>query len=495
MKQHELETGELAKRARLGDAESYTLLVRRYQVMAYGYAYARLGDLDLAEDAAQQAFITAWRSLGKLRQPERFGGWLRSIVYFECSHLLRARSPHLPLADEGQVSQDPHPLDRIESGEEFGRIFEAISVLPQAEREATILYYLHGHSQGDVAAFLNVPVTTINNRLRNARKFLRKELLDMTSDAFRNHQVPDTFASRIGEIIRAEGQFLEARFGPDQRPRLLNALTVTGESSEPVTTVEAIQFLDDDLVRCVTLTPEAVRIDTGMRVIDTGGTVNLPLNPAAIRQVLSSPNLDVAFPDTLETGIKVIDLLIPLPRHGRIALVGDMHAGKMVLVEELIHRLAGAEADITLYVFVQTPDEATAINALEYQASRNVSAIYLPVADASPDALADETGDLDAVITFSTSMAKQHLYPAIDPLQSTSRLLHEARLDPGHREVATRMRKALGKQGGNDNSALKHYLAQPFFVAEPFTGRAGTSIPLTEAIRESRDLLDTGDTA
>ena len=489
MKQHEMETVELARRARQGDADAFTHLVRRYQDMAYGYAYSRLGDFDLAEDAAQQAFITAWRSLDKLRQPERFGGWLRSIVYFECSHLLRTRSPHIPLADDNYVNQGRDPLDQVEIREGFGRIFDAIRVLPQAEREATILYYLPGHSQREVAGFLNVPVTTLNNRLRNARKSLRKELLDMTSEAFKSHQVPESFASRIGEIIRAEGQFLEVRFDPDKRPRLLNALTVTGESADPVTTVEAIQLLDDDLLRCVPLTPETVRIDTGMRVVDTGGIVNLPLDTATVRRILAAPAPDDAIPDMLETGIKVIDLLIPLPRTGRIALVGDMNVGKLLLVDELIRRLDGSAANLTVYVFAQSPDEATSINALEYQTSGNVSAVYLPVADASPDALIDVTGELDAVIAFSTAMAQQHLYPAIDPLRSTSQLLEDARVDIGHHAVATQMREVLGDHGDKRSAALQTFLAQPFFVAEPYTGKAGTQVPLTEAIQEARELL------
>jgi DNA-directed RNA polymerase specialized sigma24 family protein len=83
---------ELVDRARAGDVDAFTVLVQRYQAMAFGYALANLGDPHLAEDAAQQAFITAHRSLPNFQQPERFAAWLRGIVRFECSHLRRGHS-------------------------------------------------------------------------------------------------------------------------------------------------------------------------------------------------------------------------------------------------------------------------------------------------------------------------------------------------------------------------------------------------------------------
>lgn len=488
-----VDTGTLATRARQGDIEAFTRLVKDYQAMAFGYAYSRLGDFSLAEDAAQQAFITAWRSLDKLQQPERFGGWLKSIVYFECSHIRRARSlGDLPLEEAGHIAEAASTQGMMEDTEGFARVFDAIRSLPLPEREATILYYLHDHSQREVATFLDVPVSTVNNRLRSARKVLKEELVAMADNAFNEHRLTESFASRIGAIVRAEGGMIEARFDAGQRPQLLNALTVTGEGSEPVTTVEAVQFLEDGIVRCIPVTSGAPRIDTGMRVIDTGGPVRVPLQPDAVQRVMSSiGDLEERYA-LLSTGITVLDLMVPLPRRGRIALAGDMHSGKMALVDELIHRLEGGNAQLTIYVFVQTPDEAEAINALEYRASKNVAAIYLPVADASPEALGENIAGLDAVVTFSRDLGKQGFWPAIDPVRSTSRLLDGSGLDEEHLRSAARIRKAL-RNDDDTVRRLRELFAQPFFVAEPYTRQQGSHVALEDAIRDCKALLETPD--
>lgn len=164
---------ELVGRAGTGDVDAFTELVRRYQAMVFGYAYARLGDTHLAEDTAQQAFIAAWRGLDGLKEPHRFGDWLSGIVRFECSHALRSRRCSDLGLDDGERSPGPAPAHVAESREGFDRVLAAISNLPQAEREVAILYYLQDRSQREVAAFHGVPVSTVNNRLRTARQHLR----------------------------------------------------------------------------------------------------------------------------------------------------------------------------------------------------------------------------------------------------------------------------------------------------------------------------------
>ncbi len=491
MQDHEMDTGILARRAQQGDVDAFTQLVRNYQAMAFGYAVSRVGDFDVAEDAAQQAFITAYRSLDKLREPNRFGGWLRSIVYYECMHILRGRSrTDMPLDDAPDVVDSSTPHERVEGDEEFGCVFDAIRALPLAEREATILYYLHDHSQRDVASFLDIPVTTVNNRLRTSRKFLRKELLAMTEDILKENRLPDEFATRIGNIVRSEGPFIEARFDEASRPRVLNALTVTGDNSEPVMTIEAIQILDDGLVRCVPVTRETAALDSGMRVLDTGGPIRVPLQPDDVRRVMASIGPEADAHAFLETGIKVLDLSVPLPKRGTIALAGDMHSGKMVLVDELIHRLDGTDAALTIYVFVQTPEEAAAINALEYRSSRNVAAVYLPVTDARPEALGDLITGLDAVITFSKALGAAGHWPAVEPTASRSQLLDDALVSSEHRQVASQIRQTLSGDDTDAIQRLREFLAQPFFVAEPYTKQPGTTVPLEDAIRECKAILE-----
>ncbi len=460
--------------------------------MAFGFAYARVGDVHLAEDLAQQAFLAAWRSLPTLKEPARFGGWLRRIVQFECAHFFRDRpAATLPLDDARRSTANDDPSRSAERREGFDRALAAINRLPQAEREVTILFYLHDHSQRQVAAFLNLPVTTVNNRLRSARALLRQgDLLTMADDALNDHKPSDAFATRVGEIVRAQGRVIDARFPAGQRPRVLNALTITDDSAGPAITVEAIQHLDDDLVRCIALTNDAFQLESGLRITDTGGPISVPLTAPAIRQVMASLRVTAPAIETIATGIKTIDLFAPLPRRGRIALAGDMQTGKMVLVEELIHRLAGAECELSMLVFVETPREVAAIQELDYRTSANVEAVYLPVADPSPAALADVAAEFDAVISLSRDLAKQGLYPAVDPATSTSHLLDSAVVGPDRVEIARQVRSLLAT-GGNDASVqrLRAYLSQPFFVAEEFTGRAGMDVQPETALRDSLALL------
>jgi RNA polymerase sigma factor (sigma-70 family) len=488
----------LVHSARAGDADAFTELVRRYQAMAFGYAYARVGDFHLAEDIAQQAFLAAWRSLPTLNDPARFGGWLKRIVQFESAHLLRGRqAPELPIDDARLATAGDDPPRAAERQEGFDRALAAINRLPGPEREVTILFYIHDHSQRQVAAFLNLPVTTVNNRLRSARALLRQgDILTMANDALNDNRLPDSFATRVGEIVRAQGRVIDARFPAGQRPRVLNALTVTDDSAGPAITVDAIQHLDDDLVRCIALTSDAFPLETGLRVTDTGGPIGIPLTDAAIRQVMASLRVTTPATETVATGIKAIDLLAPLPRRGRVALVGDMQTGKMVLVEELIRRLADDACELSILVFVETSKEVAAIQELDYRTSANVEAVYLPVADARAEALAAVTAEIDAVVSLSRRLAQQRLYPAIDPAASTSRLLDPAIVGAERVAVASRVRELLAS-GSDDVTALRlrAYLTQPFHVAEEFTGRPGQDVPPADTVRDCRALLAGADPA
>ncbi len=482
---------QLVRNAKAGDTGAFTELVRRYQAMAFGSAYARVGDFHLAEDLAQQAFVAAWRSLPTLKDPARFGGWLRRIVQFECAHLLRDRpAATQPLDDARRATASDDPVRSAERREGFDRALAAVNRLPQPEREVTILFYLHDHSQRQVANFLNQPVTTVNNRLRSARALLRQgDLLTMADDALNDHKLPESFATRVGEIVRAQGRVIDARFPADQRPRVLNALTVTDDSAGPAITVEAIQHLDDDLVRCIALTNDAFPLEAGLRITDTGGPIGIPLTDAAIRQVTASLRVSAPVTETIATGIKAIDLLAPLPRRGRVALAGDMQTGKMVLVEELIHRLAGADCELSLLVFVETSKEVAVIQELDYRTSVNVEAVYLPVKDPSPAALAEVTVELDAVISLSRDLAKQGLYPAIDPATSTSRLLDAVIVGEARVETARRVRETIASGDGESARLVRAYLTQPFFVAEAFTGRAGKDVAPDESVHDLQWIL------
>jgi DNA-directed RNA polymerase specialized sigma24 family protein len=103
--------GSIVERARAGDVEAFARLVRRFQAMAYGYAYSVLGDFPLAEDAAQEAFLEVYRKLGDLREPAAFPGWFRRIVFKHCDRItLRRRFQTVSLDVLGEVASRALPL-------------------------------------------------------------------------------------------------------------------------------------------------------------------------------------------------------------------------------------------------------------------------------------------------------------------------------------------------------------------------------------------------
>jgi RNA polymerase sigma factor (sigma-70 family) len=497
-----MDVSKLVDNAKAGDIDAFTILVQRYQAMAFGYAYATTRDFDLAEDAAQQAFITAWTNLSGLNDSGRFGGWLRGIVRFECLHLLRSRkAPHLPIDSILDLAADgPVPAEAAEDREALDRVLAAINTLPDAERIATILFYIHDHSQKDVAGFLNIPVTTVNNRLRNARKHLRQgELIAMTRQALESHPLPNDFADRIGKVVRSSGPIVEARFNVGERPPVLNQVAITGASGGPAFTAQVAQYLSDDLVRCIVTTDPGTgpsNPQAGWTVRDLAESASHPLDLTAIGHVIEGIQTTSTAPESIETGIKVIDLTCPLATGGLIALIGDMQVGKMVLVEELIHRLSHLEKPLTLLVFVETTTEVAAIQKLEYRTSGAVNAIYLPVTDASSDQLAPILDRFDAVISLSRELGRQQFYPAVDPLRSSSRLLDPALASEAHVTAIRDLHTQLRSPSKPDRTGrIRRYLTQPFYVAEAFTNRPGASVSRNTALADLRALLDgAGDT-
>ncbi len=503
-----MDVAKLVRTAQQGDVNAFTELVRRHQAMAFGYAYANLRDFHLAEDAAQQAFVVAWNNLQRIEHPERFGGWLRAIVRSECPHLLRSRrTVQLPIDAASSIATSaPGPAEMAEEREGIDSVLVAIDRLPPAEREATILFYIHDQSQRDVAEFLNLPVTTVNNRLRSARKRLKEErILAMSQDAFKEHRLPDDFADRIGEVVRVQGPIIDARFSADHRPPILWPLTITDGTADSSVVANVTQYLDDDLVRCV-ITASGRKVTSasrGMRVIGSNEPTTTLIEPASIKQVIASMRRSTATSRVLETGIKAIDVLSPLPAGGVIGLVGDAQTGKMVLVEELIHRLTDASRAISILVFVEAQAEAAVVRNLEYRTSTAVEAIYLPVADASAEALGEIAHELDAVIALSRHLAEHRLYPAIDPLKSGSRMLDPSIVGQEHYDIATGVGQLLEKVAqlpngdrSRDDTAekrraaqLQRFLTQPFFVAEPFTNQPGVSVPRDAAIQGCAAIL------
>ena len=189
--------------AQAGDLAAFEALVVRFQDLAVGYAYARLGDLALAEDVAQEAFLQASRDLPSLRDPAAFPGWFRRLVGRQCGRVVRGKGVRiLPLAAAAEVlSPAPGPGEVAESGERREAVRRAVQDLPAPERAAVVLGYLGGYAQGEVARFLGVPTSTVNTRLDAARGRLRRSLLAMVEHDLRGAR-PSRDARFAAGILR-----------------------------------------------------------------------------------------------------------------------------------------------------------------------------------------------------------------------------------------------------------------------------------------------------
>lgn len=229
--------GTLVNRALSGDAEAYGLLVRRFQDMAVGYGYSMLHDFQLAEDAAQEAFLEAYRNLSKLREPAAFPGWFRLIVFKQSDRILRCRNPvTVPLdAVVERASTQTSQAQVMEERETSDKIVGAIDALPEHERATTMLFYIGGHSLKEVGEFLGVPVTTVKKRLHSARQRLREALLGSFQESLRERRPSrdEVFASHVMEILKAAraGDLSRVKQLLEQDPRLLSARDWLGNSA------------------------------------------------------------------------------------------------------------------------------------------------------------------------------------------------------------------------------------------------------------------------
>jgi RNA polymerase sigma factor (sigma-70 family) len=227
----------LVIRARDGDSVAFEAIVRRFQDMAVGYGYSLLRDLQLAEDAAQEAFLEAYLCLPSLREPAAFPGWFRRIVFKHCdrqSRGKRARDEPLETAVE-RSSSGPTQAVAMERSELRDQVWEAIDALPEHEREAVTLFYIGGHSQQEVSSFLDVPVTTIKKRLFSARRRLREMLIDIVADTLRQRRPSrsEDFAARLMEMLTAArtGNVARVKQLLEQTHRLLSARDWLGNTA------------------------------------------------------------------------------------------------------------------------------------------------------------------------------------------------------------------------------------------------------------------------
>jgi len=433
----------------------------------------------------------------------------------------------------------------------------------------------------------------------------------------------------IGKITQIIGAVLDIKFSEGQLPEINDAINVTTKDGKKLV-VEVSQHLGDDTVRCIAMgsTDGLVR---GMDAEATGTSISVPVGENTLGRmfnVLGEPIDEVAPPknveywpihrkapsfeeqstsqEMLETGIKVVDLLCPYQKGGKIGLFGGAGVGKTVLIQELIHNIAtehggysvftgvgertregndlyyemkesgvidkttmvfgqmneppGARMrvglsgltmaeyfrdkggkDVLLFIdnifrFTQAGSEVSALlgrmpSAVGYQPTlqtemgalqeritstkngsiTSVQAVYVPADDLTDPAPATTFAHLDATTVLERSIAELGIYPAVDPLGSTSRILDPRIVGQEHFEVARGVQEILQKYKelqdiiailGMDelseddklvvNRARKvqRFLSQPFFVAGQFTGMEGKYVPIAETIRGFKEILE-----
>jgi len=172
-----LTDGDLVRRARRGDERAFGMLVERYQRPAYAVALSVTGRHEDAEDAAQEAFLVALDRLEECRSPERFGGWLMTIVRNRSKNLVRREA--LRETDEvppGARSRIPTPDRVAETTELRGLLKEALMRLPEMQRQIVLLHDLEGWKHREIADQLDLPCGTVRSHLHFARKALRTAL-------------------------------------------------------------------------------------------------------------------------------------------------------------------------------------------------------------------------------------------------------------------------------------------------------------------------------
>jgi len=433
----------------------------------------------------------------------------------------------------------------------------------------------------------------------------------------------------VGHIVQVIGVVVDVRFPPGEVPEIYSALKVARGEND-VITLEVAQHLGNNSVRTVAMTSTDGLV-RGMEVTDTGKPITVPVGKAVMGRmvdVLGEPidgigaiESDAYYPihrpapplveqstkaEQLETGIKVIDLLVPFLMGGKIGMFGGAGVGKTVVVQELINNIAKQHGGISVFAgvgertregndlyremqesgvldkmslvfgqmneppgarlrvsltglcmaeyyrdemgmdtllfidnifrFTQAGSEVSALlgrmpSAVGYQPTlatemgqmqeritstnkgsvTSVQAVYVPADDLTDPAPATTFAHLDATVVLSRQISELGIYPAVDPLDSTSRILDPNVVGKEHYEVARGVQTVLqrykelqdiiaimGMEELSDEDKitvararkLQQFLSQPFFVAEAFTGLEGRFVSIKDTVRSFKEILD-----
>jgi RNA polymerase sigma factor (sigma-70 family) len=207
--------------------EALSELMQRFEQTAYRWAFEILSDSHLAQDAVQEAFISAYEHLDQLKDPAAFPGWFKRIVLTQCNRLTRRKALSSETLDDTADSAHPDPSEEFEERESKERIERALFKLPERERTVTEMFYLSEYTQREIAEQLAVPVTTVKKRLQYARERLRGEY--MKGEQFRCQILSDPLVLWQASAGESYEFYVEDEDAEDEVPVLI----VQGQLVEP----------------------------------------------------------------------------------------------------------------------------------------------------------------------------------------------------------------------------------------------------------------------
>ncbi len=293
-------------KAQAGDTEAFDWIVRRFQDMAVAYAYSILGDHQLAQDAAQEAFVEVYRALPSLREPRGFAAWLRKIVFKHCDRLTRGRQmTTVPLdAAENLASSEP-PLEQAAAHRETSHeVRQAIHALPEGERLVIGLFYMGGYSHREIAEFLGVSANLVKSRLHQGRGRLKERMLATMKDDLHENRPSrdDEFLARVSEVV----SLMLA-----SEPSLALSLEVDGPVYALMGSILTWAIGVESSGMIITIGKETATIEFTRRG-STAQVLELPqvLQAPLADRIKMAAEMDLAPADTPQEG------LIPILRHG-----------------------------------------------------------------------------------------------------------------------------------------------------------------------------------
>lgn len=520
-------------RAQNGDVAAFTELVKRHQNLVLGFAFNRLGDFHRAQDIVQETFVIAHANLGKLKDPEAFSFWLRGIALNCCRRTIRQNASNWVCLDQYQELEADGPSPEAETAQHQSdtKLRAAIADLSPQHRDIITLYYLEERSQKEVADFLGLSVTKVNNALHASRQNLKGALSDMAKDQTGKMKLDDAFAEELGKIVRVEGRFVEAEVGDGDMPRVLDLLGSDGAGEGEVL---VIQRLTDSSYRGIKTAGDVNESDQLTFKADPFNAVQSMTEDLVKDLVASKSAKQVG--RLLETGIKVIDLMTPLTDGATLGNFGGSGVGRAVLLGELIERRNNIQGSLQSFFYLHhwdalgmrgTPlEDAPALDV--YPNFENSFVLHRRGNDPVYAAGADY---LDARLYFSPIKAWKGEWPAIDPLHSTSKFLSKEVLQTRHFDVATAVRETLQQAHdlmadarfyelvalGAAREALDYFkdmrreklksltdeeqsivrraerldafFAQPFIIAAEYTGKLGETVPLSATLDGAEAIL------